>query len=211
MSRMDFHLIRRAIELRHQWTAAQLRNEKSRRVWTAAMTQARRDVSDEGAATALRLEIRDIPTDVLDRELSYSSFNNDYLDDRASRLLVAAHRGEPVAPIDPSKRIQFEQEAILGRLPLDDAFTRLVEAEPQLRTLEEIALTGKKVRSRDLDALVGPSARRSDTILRGETAHLIAIFYLDARAKGRNSGFKSLFEQSRSVVRGRVGPMPVDS
>jgi hypothetical protein len=176
------------------------------------MSQARRDVSDEAAAAALRLEIRNIPTDVLDREVSeWSAWRQDYLADRAYRLLVAAHGGGPVAPIEPSDRIRFEQEEILGRLPLRDAFGRLAEAEPKLRRLEEAALAGKKVRLRDLDrdlgVLVGPSARRSAPVLQGKTAREIAFMYVWARAQGRDGNFKSFFEQprheSRTIVHGR--------
>lgn len=118
------------------------------------MSYAKQDASDESAAEPLRLEIRDIPTDVVDREIRYWAFRQDYLEDRAYRLLVAAHGGEPVAPIAASDRIRVEQEAMLGRLPLPDAFDRLADAEPELRRLKEVAMAGKKVRARDLRDVV---------------------------------------------------------
>jgi hypothetical protein len=167
------------------------------------MSHAKRDVSDESAAEALRVEIRAIPIDVVDREIRYWAFREDYLGDRAYRLLVAVHGGGSVAPSEASDRIRFEQEAMLGRLPLPDAFERLADAEPELRRLKEVALAGKKVRARDLRGLLGPSARRSDPVLQEEIALLIAMFYLWDCAHGRAGSVKSYFERA-SIRTGTV-------
>jgi hypothetical protein len=208
MSSPNFGFMRRLV-LGVRIVAKGLRGmDSAQRAYNAAMAQAKGDASDEVAAEALREEIRDIPEGVLDREISGWGEHQDYLDDRAYRLLVAAHDGRPVEPIRESDRIVFEQEEILGRLPLPEAFQRLADAEPELRVYEGLVLAGKE-QPDDLDRLVGPDAVGSDPALRGATALGIATYYLFERARG-TPGPKSYFERLRSFAHGTLGCIPVD-
>lgn len=184
--------------------------EPAQRVYTAAVSQAKRDVSDESAAVALRAEIGDIPASVLDREIRDWGERQDYLKDRAYRLLVAARDGASASPIQASHRIVFEQEAILGRLPMTDAFQRLADAEPELRRCEERALAGKKMQPHDVDGLVGPGARCSDPVLQGEIALKIAAIYLWSCARGRRVDPRSYFERAQRHSHGSVPVSPMD-
>jgi hypothetical protein len=172
------------------------------------MLQAKRDVSDRSAAESLRLEISDIGGDVLDREIGHWVSRENYLDDRAFRLLVAAREGDGlVAPIDPEKHVRFEQEATLGRLPMADAFARLADVEPELGALKESALR-KKVRSRDLSSLVGPGARRPNPVLSSDTAMKIALIYLGDCARGRDGDPRSYFDRVGRTSRVSIGVRP---
>jgi hypothetical protein len=208
MSRENFGFMRRLV-LGVRILAEGLRGmDSAQRAYGAAMSQAKGDASDEVAAAALREEIRDIPQGVVDREISGWGERQDYLDDRAYRLLVAAHGGGSVAPIRESDRIVFEQEAILGRLPLPEAFRRLSDAEPELQHYEELVLAGKE-QPDDLERLIGPDARGSDPVLHGATALGIATWYLFERTRG-TPGPKSYFERLRSFAHGTVGGMSVD-
>jgi hypothetical protein len=174
---------------------------QAERVYGAAMSQAKRDVDDEAAATALRAEIDDISTTVIDTELADWGPRGDYLRDRACRLLVAARHGRAVAPIEASDRIVFEQEAILARLPIVDAFARLADAEPELRRREEAALAGKRMQPHDLGGLVGPGARNANPALHGNLALKITAVYLWDCAQGHTGSTSSYFERVRGSHR----------
>jgi hypothetical protein len=184
--------------------------DPAQRVCMSAVSQAKRDVSDEATSAALRAEIGDIPTSVLDRGLGDWGSRRDYLGDRAYRLLVAARDGGSVAPIARSDRIVFEQEAILGRLPMAEAFQRLADAEPELRRCEEMALGRKKTRPADLTGLVGPGARRSDPVLQGEIAIMISLIYLGGCARGRSADVRSYFERFHGSSHVTLGALPID-
>lgn len=182
---------------------------QAQRAYGAAMSQAKRDVDDEAAAAALRAEILGIPTTVIDSELSDWSARGNYLRDRAYRLLVAARDGGMVEPIDASDRIVFEQEAILARLPIVDAFARLADAEPELRGREEAALAGKRMQPHDLRGLVGPGARSVDPALQGDLALKITFVYLWDCAQGHRGSPSSYSERVRSS-HGTVHVRPSD-
>jgi hypothetical protein len=184
--------------------------DPARRVCMSAVSQAKRDVSDEAATAALRAEIGDIPTGVLDRGLAGWGSRRDYLGDRVYRLLVAARDGGSVAPIARSDRIVFEQEAILGRLPMAEAFQRLADVEPELRRCEEAALARKKMQPADLTGLVGPGARRSDPVLQGEIAIMISLIYLRGCALGRSADVRTYFERFHGSSHGTLHALPIE-
>jgi hypothetical protein len=184
--------------------------DPAQRAYAEAVSQAKRDVSDESAAAMLRAQIRDIPTSVIDREIREWGRRQDYLQDRAYRLLVAARDGGSVAPIQASDQGVFEQEALLGRLPMADAFQRLADAEPELRRWEELALAGKKAQPGDVSRLVGPSARNSDAVLQGDLALKIATIYLWDCRGGRNGDPRSYFDRAQHHSHGTIPVSPME-
>lgn len=66
-----------------------------------------------------------------------SRTRSDYLSDRQFRPLSAIADRGPVRPIDPFLAELFTQERELGQMRVADAFTRLAELEPRLRSVEQ--------------------------------------------------------------------------
>jgi hypothetical protein len=62
---------------------------------------------------------------------------DDYIDDRAYRLLSAAAAGTAVLPIPPERTDLFAAEEKLGRLALESAFDSLAELEPRLLMMRD--------------------------------------------------------------------------
>jgi hypothetical protein len=95
--------------------------------------------------------------ELLERQRSYC-----YIEDRAYRLLAAAAAGTAVAPIQPEHAELFAEEESIGRMPIERAFQRLAEIEPQLLELEQQARTARPSKHRGEGALdqIDQSLRR---------------------------------------------------
>jgi hypothetical protein len=105
------------------------------RVQKAARTQARRDVSDEQAASDLRALLADVKWGVLEGEVQGWWDRDDYVDDRACRLLIGIRDGE-VPAISPELEERFHEQARLGRMPLPEAFNEIARDDSTLIRLD---------------------------------------------------------------------------
>ena len=168
---------------------------------------------------AVRLTLADVPDDVAvaelvriaaDRSLLESAVSlaarrrSNFLWDRAFRLLSAALEGGPVKPIPPAFADLFEEEARLGRMPLQEAFAYLATREPGLLELRDhppkpeaprrglmrhIGLRVTKTSPYDAmrSELVGVRARSRKPILMSDIASAVVEQYMLIKA-GRLTG-----------------------
>jgi len=159
----------------------------------AAARQARTDLDDTDAKATLEPQVRAQRDGIAAAVDALRRRRADFIGDRAFRLLDAVARNAPVEPIAAEKITLFAQEAELGRLPLPEAYARLVELEPRLdrvavRSRREVSEThttprmrlfsmidqGKTHRS-ELRGLVGPCAQHGEPLMRSELALSIAL------------------------------------
>jgi hypothetical protein len=171
---------------------------KSAGVYRAACAAARREDSDTAAAELLRAEIRDDRRGVA-RALRWLGTNRDeYVCDRAYRVLHAIATNKPVEPIRPAVAAVFEREAELGRAPLARAFEILVELEPRLRDLQ--SMEDENVWGKRLTELLGPNALGDDALVRSQLALSVASHYLTFGSDGRASKDITYFAAPVKVV-----------
>lgn len=111
------------------------------------------DASDSGACAALRADISDIPRAQLLSEIARWHPREDYLNDRAYRLLVGVRDEGVVPPIEPEREDNLAREQGLGRLPLPEAFARLAATKPALGEMERRARDGERPRISQLRQL----------------------------------------------------------
>lgn len=116
------------------------RSERTMPVTRAAHKEAYSPLDDEAAKARLceRLEAeREVAgPEVVQETLTHFRQRDDYIDDRAYRLLAATAADTTVAPIPPERAALFAQEEEIGRMPIEQAFQRLVEIEPGLFDLK---------------------------------------------------------------------------
>lgn len=149
------------------------------------------DLNDETACQALRKQLSsdEEPARLAIEKLG--KLRDNYLDDRAYRLLTAAVEGTPVRPIDPAVRDLFQAEARLGRMSLNDAFEYLASIEPRLHEVIRRRLEGPppkqgwsvKKEESELD-LVGRFAENSNPLVNSELAASVVRQYIAARRRG---------------------------
>jgi hypothetical protein len=175
-----------------------IRRDLSTRALNAAVNTAQRDVSDDEALAALRVELADVPPPAISQTADGWSHRDDYVHDRALRLIIALRDGTTVEPVPAANRAQFEREAVLGRLPLPDAFSELAAAEPRLRDLER---PGRRGKLRAIQKLVGRKSKSPDPVMRGEIALYIACAHLYPKEPSP----KPLFERKRYIQQGTIG------
>ena len=89
-------------------------------------------LNDE-AAKAKLCELLDATPEVLkETAIVMSKRREDYINDRAYRLLSAAAADRAVLPIPPERAELFGREGALGHMPIEEAFALLIESEPRL-------------------------------------------------------------------------------
>ena len=194
------------------------RTERAKRsvaISQAALDQAASSADDSAAAAVLRSEVTDRGAVVRDAIDALANPRDNYLYDRAFRLLTAAVDGGPVRPIDSAVRDLFLGEQQLGRLPLEDAFASLARTEPRLRDVEreivaqrssfehaESQLEARRVIANRIERLVGFGARRQGWLLRSDVTWSCVYGYLLAAA-GASDGDTTvaLFDLPRPVPR----------
>ncbi len=105
----------------------------------AAMAAAYRPGEDDDAKTFLN-ERLDAEHEVLtEAVLELSGRRNNYIWDRAYRLLSAAVADTEVQPIAPERQCLFAQEEMIGRIPIEQAFDHLSKLEPRLADVKREA------------------------------------------------------------------------
>jgi hypothetical protein len=110
--------------------------ERGRRRWLVmktARTIAGRDLDDQASLVELGEVLPGDQDSAREAIIELAKLRNNYLDDRAYRLLTTAVDGTAVRTIDPALRDQFLAEAQLGHMSLNDGFEHLASLEPRLR------------------------------------------------------------------------------
>ena len=140
-------------------------------------------LSDEEARDRLRPRVAGNEQPVLDAIEWLGLRRDEYIGDRAYRLLLAAATDTPVRPIDPAMADQFAAERELGSMPLDEAFERLAEMEPGLRELPREASPRDREFMKQRSELVGIGARSGDPLMSSDLAASIVMLYTRARSR----------------------------
>jgi len=172
------------------------------RIQRAARSQARLDLGDEAARDALRDELGDLPAGSIEKQLSTWWPRDSFIDDRAYRLLVAIRDDSAVPAIEPGQRELFELEQTLGRLPLPDAFERLAEIDPTLRSLA----TNPPIRDRKEMTRISHELENSPLeLLNGQLARAIVLRHLSQDPKRETYDPTPAFERNESRLHGSMG------
>jgi hypothetical protein len=192
--------------------AAQAAKERSQRispVQRAAKEAAYGPLDDEAAKVVLGDRLEDEPEVLKEATIDLARHRDDYIGDRAYRLLSAAAAGTAVQSIPPERQELFTGEEAIGRMPFEQAFQRLAEIEPRLLDIErqtraaEVDDKGSLPLdvNRRLRSLVGGAAERDDELLRCNLASSIAQHYLRVLAGDSRSGSPdmSFFENPRKT------------
>jgi hypothetical protein len=170
------------------WVQAEKeRSERTGPSETAAIKLAPSALDDETATAKLRERLDASPAVLQEATIAMSKRRDDYLHDRAYRLLSAAAGDAPVQPIPPERVELFAREEALGRMPIQDAFALLAESEPRLADMERRARAHSRPPdagsqlpqdiSRPLHRLIGGGAQAQDELLRTSLATSIVHQY----------------------------------
>jgi len=179
------------------------RSERTMPVTRAAHKEAYSPLDDEAAKARLceRLETeREVAgPEVVQEALTHFRQRDDYIDDRAYRLLAAAAANTAVAPIPADRAELFAQEEAIGRMPMEQAFQWLAEIEPglldlksQVEAVEQSNDPGScdlpKQIKEPLHRLVGGGAGSDHELLRTTLATSIVHQYLRQLAGDKRVG-----------------------
>jgi hypothetical protein len=174
-------------------------------------------VEDDAAKAQLGSRLSAQPELLREAAIERSKHRENYVEDRAYRLLSAAAADAPVPPIPPERADLFSREAALGRAPMQEAFGRLASLEPALAKIESDVLSGERrfvlgddsrpeglqLLTKSMEArlreLVGGGAQREDELLRSNLAGSIVHQYLRILAGDAHLGktTESFFETPR--------------
>ena len=176
----------------HTWK--RLRNDPPLHALNAALGAAKSEGDDKNALDTLRQEAGWVSPDALTTAVKYAD-RDDYLHERARRLLVALRDGAPVQSVAPGLAAHLKREGHLGRLPLNEAFALLAESVPRLRELEAPGIKRGQV-GREVRKLVGPASGNRDPLLASETAEWVAVRYLFLPVGRRSREKRSHFEMT---------------
>ncbi len=193
--------------------AAKERSERLGPVEQAASRLAFGAEDDETAAAKLSAHAGASPELLREAAIERSKMREDYHHDRVYRLLSAAAAGGPVQPVPPERAEPFAREAELGRMPMSEAFQRLVAIEPELAGVEHEVRAGDAAQAADgctllpqaakerVRRLVGGGATRDDELLRSTLAGSIADQYLQQLAGAAHLGtpFEAFFDTPRKA------------
>jgi len=182
--------VMRRLEAMPSVRAVAEREERLAPTRQAAMSAASSTADDETARMSLRAQLT-APADVLrEAAVELSKDREDYVHDRAYRLLSAAAADGPVQPIPPERSDLFDRERALGSMPMGQAYRELASIEPGLQRIEQRVRAGEHEREADgrsalgkeidqqLRELVGGGATRDDELLRTTLAGSLARQYL---------------------------------
>jgi len=189
--------------------AAKERSERISPAQRAAREAAYGPPDDEAAKVALAGRVGDEAEALKEAAIDLAKRRDDYIGDRAYRLLSAAAAGTAVQSIPPERRGLFAAEEAIGRVPIEQAFRRLAEIEPRLLDVERQArgasLADNGSLPSDMDrrlrSLVGGAAERDDELLRSNLASSIVHHYLRALAGDSRCGSPDMpfFENPRKT------------
>ncbi len=195
--------------------SVQAEKERSERIGpseTAARKLAYSRFDDDAARERLRERLDTSPAVLKEATIAMSKHREDYVRDRAYRLLSAAAADTPVQPIPPERAELFAREEALGHMPIQQAFALLAESEPRLADMEQRARAHSQTPDagcelaedilRPLRRLVGGGAEAEDELLRTSLATSIAHQYLRLLSdeEGRASTETPYWEIPRRTV-----------
>jgi len=154
-------------------------------VFGAARRAAESPLGDEEARKELEAAVAEHPDGIEQVLALWRGQRDDYVKDRAFRLLSAVASGGPVEPMPVESAEQFERERELGQLPLREAFARLKELYPYLAGIEEDVIAGRVAvppvkGGSGFEVPLGRTFGHADPLLRSDLALNVAIAYLDA-------------------------------
>jgi hypothetical protein len=172
---------------------------------------------DDAAKAELRARLSAEPELLREAAIDQSQRREDYVGDRAYRILSAAVADGPVQRMPPERVGLFAREEALGRMPMEEAFKQLVALEPTLAKIETDVLAGDRRSDPDggsppegirllshgveerLRDLVGGAAERDDELLQSSLASSIVHQYLRILAGDTQLGktSESFFETPR--------------
>jgi hypothetical protein len=177
---------------------AMARSARTMPVTRAATKAAYTSLDDEAARLELSGELN-ADAEVIRETLANYPSRDDYIADRAYRLLAAAATGSAVATMPAERADLFTQEEEIGRTPMVQAFARLAETEPGLLEIEQ--QTRPVIEDHDLDQcglpkeirhrlarLVGGGARSDRQLLHTPLATSIVHQYLQILAGNARLG-----------------------
>ena len=164
----------------------------SSRLQRAAQEYACQNVDDAEACKALAAEIADIPRVDVERAIDGWFRREDFIMDRAYRLLVGVRDGGAVPPIPNARRERFERDS-LGLVPVPEAFGRLAKSAAILREFEVRVRAGERV---EVEALSAVLKRLSDE--HGPAAiSIVQLYLIDCSHQQIDN--RSLFMRTHSV------------
>jgi hypothetical protein len=208
------------IEAMPSGKATREQTERVQPVAQAAKHLAYSTLDDEAARAELLSRVTAPPELLRETAIYLSRRREDYVRDRAYRLVSAAAADGSVQPVPPERAEQFAREEALGRVSMEEAFKQLTAIEPALAAIEQQVRTGrhaaggegpstisKEVQER-LSKLVGGGATRDDELLRSTLAGSLAGQYLEIIAGATHLGApsESFFETPRKSF---VATIPV--
>lgn len=192
--------LQKRVEAMPSVQTAMARSKRLAPIHAATRRAAKSTLDDEAAKAMLSERLTAEPAVVKEATIELSRGRNDYMSDRAYRLLSAAGGGSEVQPIPPERRELFAAEASLGRMPLEQAFESLAKAEPRLEDIrrrvsahsaDAARFEGGRLPqeiSEELIDLVGAGARKEDELLHTNLATSIVHQYLQLLAGDTRSG-----------------------
>lgn len=171
--------------------AVQAQMERSERVspaQRAARELAYSSLDDEAAKDALAERLKADAEVLKEATIHLARRRDDYINDRAYRLLSAAAVDTAVQPIPPERQELFAEEEAIGRMPIEQAFQSLSELEPCLIDVKRRAEAGTRDADGDgcglpeclrkeLHGLVGGGASEHHELLRTSLATSIVHQY----------------------------------
>lgn len=192
--------VQRRIEAMPSVQQVKASSERIVPIQQAARRAANSTVDDEVAKEMLSEQLEAEPAVIKEATINLSRLRDDYIHDRAYRLLSAAAAGSAVQPIPPERADLFAAEEALGRMPLGQAYEHLAATEPRLKDMRR-RVSGKSSGAPDgecaalpaeikqeLSELVGSAATNEDELLRTNLATSIVHQYLQLLAGDTRSG-----------------------
>jgi hypothetical protein len=134
--------VQKRIEAMPSIQAEKERSERIAPVQRAAWKAAYGAPDDASARVALRDRLQAGPDILAEATIDLSRRRDDYIHDRAYRLLSAAAADTAVQPIAPERQVLFAEEESIGRIPIEQAFQRLAELQPRLLDVKRAAEIG---------------------------------------------------------------------
>jgi hypothetical protein len=164
-----------------------------REIYRKALKLACSEMSDRDAVGELRSIVGIVGERMARQSLSeLGDGREEYMTDRAYRLLEAAVDGEPVEAPPAELAGLFAREDALGRLPIGLAVERLTELEPRLKDVwpADVPDGGEASWSNDapraVKELLGPRMENPDPLVRSNLALSIASHFLALDKEGAN-------------------------
>jgi hypothetical protein len=145
--------VQRRIEAMPSVQAAKARSERIAPIQHAAHRAAYSRLDDEAARNMLSEQLQADRAALKEATIDLARRRDDYINDRAYRLLSAAAAGTAVLPVPPERTDLFAAEEKLGRLALESAFDSLAELEPCLLDMRDQVRT---LSPRGTDATCAP-------------------------------------------------------